>query len=135
VLLVLVVLLSAVGNVLLSVGMKHVGAVDIRSLGALAAAGAAAAISPAVWLGIGSLLLFFIAYLLLLSWADYSFVSPVTAFGYVLVPLLGWGLLGEQVSPLRWVGIAVICVGVGLVSGTPPRTTAPVPMLDEEEGR
>lgn len=119
----LVVLLSAAGNVLLSVGMKHVGAVDLRSVSALAAAAAATFGSPMVWLGIGSLVLFFVCYLLLLSWADYSFVSPVTAIGYVIVPLLGWSLLGEQVSPLRWSGIALICVGVALVSGTPPRTT------------
>lgn len=119
----LVIVLSAGGNVLLSVGMKQVGAVDLRSVPALVATAAATFASPLVWLGVLSLILFFVCYLLLLSWADYSFVSPVTALGYVIVPLLGWSLLGEHVSRLRWAGIALICVGVVLVSGTPPRTT------------
>jgi drug/metabolite transporter (DMT)-like permease len=119
----LVVVLSAGGNVLLSLGMKQVGAVDLRSIHALVATAVATFASPLVWLGVFSLILFFVCYLLLLSWADYSFVSPVTALGYAIVPLLGWSLLGEQVSWLRWAGIALICVGVVLVSGTPPRTT------------
>jgi drug/metabolite transporter (DMT)-like permease len=121
----LVVVLNAGGNVLLSVGMKQVGAVHLGSVSAVMATAAATFASPLVWLGVASLILFFVCYLLLLSWADYSFVTPVTAIGYVVVPLLGWSLLGEHVSALRWAGIALICVGVALVSGTPPRTTPP----------
>ena len=120
----LVVVLSSAGNVLLSVGMKKVGAVHVESIRSLAAAGLATAASPAVWLGVASLVVFLVCYLLLLSWADYSFVAPVTAIGYAVVPLLGWSLLGDHVSPLRWAGIGLICVGVALVSRTPPRTTA-----------
>lgn len=128
----LVVVLSSAGNVLLSVGMKQVGAVHVGSIASLVEAGLATAASPAVWLGVASLILFFVCYLLLLSWADYSFVAPVTAIGYAVVPLLGWSLLGDQVSGLRWAGIGVICVGVALVSRTPPRTTA-VAAADEAD--
>ena len=62
----------------------------------------------------------------LLSWADLSYVLPVTAIGYVLVALVGRLFLAEQISIKRWAGIGLIVAGVALVSlGTPPRTHKP----------
>jgi len=40
----------------------------------------------------------------LLSWADLSYVLPVTSVGYVLAALAGRLFLSEQVSPARWAG-------------------------------
>jgi len=79
--------------------------------------------SPLVWLGIASLLAFFIAYLLVLSFADYSYVQPASSFAYAVVALLGYFVLGEVVTPIRWLGVLVISLGVFLVTRTPPRTT------------
>ena len=53
--------------------------------------------------------------MLLLSWADLSYVLPVTAFGYVLNALLGRLFLGENVTPARWAGTLLIMGGVVLV--------------------
>jgi len=39
------------------------------------------------------------------------------------VALLGRFFLHEVVSPLRWAGIALLCLGVLIVGYTPPRTT------------
>jgi uncharacterized membrane protein len=58
-----------------------------------------------------------------LSWADYSYVMPAGAFGYALLTLLAVVFLHENVSPRRWVGVVLICVGVLLVGQTRPRTT------------
>jgi uncharacterized membrane protein len=58
-----------------------------------------------------------------MSWADYSYVMPAGAFGYALLTLLAVVLLHEQVSARRWVGVALICVGVLVVGQTKPRTT------------
>ena len=69
------------------------------------------------------LLLAFACAALVLSWADYSYVQPASATGYLFVALLGYLLLGEVIPRMRWVGVLVICVGVLLVGGTPPRTT------------
>jgi len=79
--------------------------------------------SGTIWLGIALLLTFFVAYMLVLSWADYSFVQPASAMAYAVVALLATLLLGEVVSPLRWAGIAVICAGVFVVGHTHPNTT------------
>ncbi|HEY6332378.1 MAG TPA: hypothetical protein VI756_23840 [Blastocatellia bacterium] len=42
---------------------------------------------------------------------------------YGVVALLGYLMLGESISLTRWLGIAVICLGVFVVGRTPPRTT------------
>jgi drug/metabolite transporter (DMT)-like permease len=114
---------GALGDVLLRKGMKQVGGITTWTLSALAQAFSRTFRTEDVWMGIGSLLLFFVAYLLVLSWADYSYVQPASATGYFFVALLGYLILGEVIAPMRWVGVLVICLGVLLVGGTPPRTT------------
>ena len=69
---------------------------------------------------------FFISYTVVLSWADYSYVQPASALTSGIVALLGRFVLGETVTPLRWAGIAIVCLGVLIVGHTPPRTTEPI---------
>jgi drug/metabolite transporter (DMT)-like permease len=125
ILILLMVLFGPLGDVLLRKGMKQIGAVPVGSPSALPGFFLQTFSSGMIWMGIGFLLLFFISYLLVLSWADYSFVQPASATGYAVVSLLGYLILGEVVTSLRWAGVAVICVGVFLVGRTPPRTTEP----------
>jgi drug/metabolite transporter (DMT)-like permease len=119
---VLTVLFSSGGNVLFSKGMKEIGEVSQWSAAVLAAVFLKVLASGWIWLGIGAQLLFLGSLLLVLSWADYSFVIPASAVGYAVVALLGHIFLGEAVSPARWVGIALICLGVALVGRTPTNT-------------
>jgi drug/metabolite transporter (DMT)-like permease len=112
------------GNVLLGKGMKHVGAVVMWPPSQLLHSGLKVFASTSIWLGISSLILFFLSYMLVLSWADYSFVQPASSLAYGVVALLGYLILGEAVSPLRWLGIAIICLGVFVISHTAPRTTS-----------
>ena len=81
---------------------------------------------PMVALGVLLLILWMAARMALLSWADLSYVLPVTAVGYVLVAIAGRVLLHEQITAKRWMGIGLIMLGVALVSGgTAPQTTRP----------
>jgi drug/metabolite transporter (DMT)-like permease len=81
---------------------------------------------PWVALGVVLLILWMMSRMTLLSWADLSYVLPVTAIGYVLVALVGHILLDEQIPAKRWAGIVLIVAGVGFVSlGTAPRTHSP----------
>jgi drug/metabolite transporter (DMT)-like permease len=111
------------GNVLLAKGMKHSGELAIWPPAALLHTALNVFASGSIWLGVASLITFFVAYMLVLSWADYSFVQPASSLAYGVVALLGYLMLGERVSLLRWAGIAVICVGVFVVGRTDPRTT------------
>ncbi|HLK62998.1 MAG TPA: hypothetical protein VKU19_06140 [Bryobacteraceae bacterium] len=79
---------------------------------------------PWVSLGVLLLILWMLSRMALLSWADLSYVLPVTSIGYVLVALAGRVLLNEQISYKRWAGIALIMAGVALVSGGSAPQTA-----------
>ncbi len=134
-----VVVFGPVGNVLLSKGMKSLGAAGgfapsnllhvISSLGA----------SSALWLGFACLVVSFASYMLVLSWADYTFVQPASAISYGVVALLGHLLLGEVVVPMAWAGVGMICLGVLIVTRTSPRTTrvpvAAVPLTGNPTGQ
>ena len=111
------------GDVFLADGMKKVGALNMQDPVAIFRFFVRAFSSGTVWLGVILLLAFFISYTLVLSWADFSFVQPASSLSYVIVALLGHFLLHEFVSPLRWAGIALLCMGVLIVGYTPPRTT------------
>jgi len=119
----IMVLAGPLGNVLLGKGMKTIGPVTATSPADVLHLLARVLTTGYIWMGIASLLTFFLAYMLVLSWADYSFVQPSSAFSYVVVATLSVVLLGEVVSPLRWLGIAVICLGVFVVGRTHPNTT------------
>lgn len=121
-LLALMVTFGSSGDVLLSQGMKQVGQLHSWAPGTAVAYFARAFDNGTIWLAIGLLMLFLISYMLVLSWADFSFVSPASAIGYVLVALMGYFFLGEHVPMTRWIGVGLICLGVFVVGGTHPTT-------------
>lgn len=121
--LLVMILAGPLGNIFLGKGMKHAGALALWPQSELLHTGLTIFGSPSIWLGITLRITFLISYMLVLSWADYSFVQPASSLAYGVVALLGMLMLGETVSPLGWVGIAIICLGVFVVSHTEPRTT------------
>ena len=123
ILLVLLVVLNSAGNFFFGLGMKRIGALQGWSRAALHSAFIAIFSNAWIWLGIVSMLLFLATLMLVLSWADFSYVLPATASMYAVVPLLGHFVLGESVTGLRWIGVALICLGVVFVGRTPPNTT------------
>jgi drug/metabolite transporter (DMT)-like permease len=123
ILIALIVLFGSAGNILLSRGMKQIGAVRMASARDLVRLFLEIFSNGWIWMGIAGLLLFLCCFMVVLSWADYSYVAPASATVYAVVPLVGHFLLGEKVAPLHWVGILIICVGVGLVRHTAPSTT------------
>jgi drug/metabolite transporter (DMT)-like permease len=123
VMILIMIIAGPLGNVLLGKGMQSVGTTTIASASDLLHVAGRIFATSAIWLGVASLLTFFVANILVLSWADYSFVQPASSMAYAVVALLSVFVLGESVSPLRWAGIAIICLGVFIVGRTNPRTT------------
>ena len=112
---------AAIGDSLLSRGMKQVGNISLHSLPDLVFP----ILDPWVALGILFLLAFFAAYMTALSWADLTYVLPATSLGYVLLALIAKFYLHEQVSTMRWLGIVLISAGVGFVTRGPALTRHP----------
>ena len=105
---IIVVLSNAFGNFFLDRGMHG------RTTHS-AADYVAAIFTPWVMLGVSLLILWLLTRMTLLSWADLTYVLPVTSFGYVASALLARFLLHEQISPQRWAGTVLIVAGTVLV--------------------
>lgn len=103
--------LVAIGEILLSAGMRQVGREGHEGFRMVLAAGA----SPLVWGGIVLSAVFFGMYLLTLSWADISYVMPFTALSYLFVAIMASYWLNEDVTPARWIGTVLIVIGVIII--------------------
>jgi len=113
-----VTVFAAAGDSMLSHGMKQTGNISLHHLPSVILA----VRNPWVAVGILLLLAFFASYMNSLSWADLTYVLPATSLGYVLLALVAKFALHENVSPMRWLGIALISGGVGFVAGGPALT-------------
>ena len=111
----LVITSQPLGNLSLTLGMKH-RALDspLDYLGAI--------FSPQVALGIVLLIVWLLSRMTLLSWADLSYVLPITSVGYIITTAIAQVVLHEQISPLRWSGTLLIVAGTALVGMTNANT-------------
>jgi uncharacterized membrane protein len=115
---IVVVLSNALGNFALATGMRNratASALDYL----------AAIFSPWVGTGIVLLIVWLLSRMALLSWADLSYVLPVTSLGYVANALIGRWFLNEQITPSRWAGTLLIVAGTVLVGLGVPRSQRP----------
>jgi uncharacterized membrane protein len=115
----IVILSNVLGDSILRYGMQHVG----NMVGRPPIAYIFALFNPWVALGVSLLVLWMLSHMALLSWADLSYVLPVTSVGYALVALSGRIFLHETVSVPRWAGIFLIVSGVLMVGRTEFNTT------------
>jgi drug/metabolite transporter (DMT)-like permease len=111
----LIIVPGTAGEMCMSHTMKTVGEVtDFRPLSILRSLGRAIGL-PWFWIGITMMAAGFFSLLGLLSVANVSFVFPATALSYAIGTLGGRLFLGEQVTPQRWFGVLLVCIGVTLV--------------------
>jgi drug/metabolite transporter (DMT)-like permease len=117
---------ATAGDSLLARGMKQLGNINVslHNLSGLLLA----ILNPWVAAGILLLLAFFACYISALSWADLTYVLPATSLGYVLVALIARFGFHEEISPTRWLGIALIAAGVGFVAVGPSVTPSRQPL-------
>ena len=120
----LMVVCANTGDLMLKRGMSQIGEVTISFSGLLHTF-VVTLHSGTIWLGILFLIGFTFSYMTAVSWADYSYVMPAGAFGYAIQTMLAVLVLHEVVTPRRWIGVAMICIGVLLVGQTKPNTTDP----------
>jgi len=108
-LIVLGVLLNAVAQICLKKGLQAAGGMQLAAgpllrmlLEPWVLAGLACyAVSVIVWLGA-------------LSLVQVNYAYPFLALGFLANALLAKAFLGEAMTPMRWVALTVIVIGVGL---------------------
>src|SRR5271154_6195368 len=104
----IVILSNAFGNFFLDRGMHgRVTTTPVEYVTAI--------LTPWVMAGISLLILWLLSRMALLSWADLSYVLPVTSLGYAASALMGRFFLHENISPHRWAGTLPIVAGTMLV--------------------
>ncbi len=109
---------GTIGDILLTKGMREIGDLSAMNLRGILNASLQALTSPKLILGTAMLAVFFFLWLAVLSWEDLSIALPMQALNYVLVAILAKYMLHEQVSPLRWTGIILVCIGVMLITSS-----------------
>ncbi len=76
---------------------------------------------------------FYFLFLAALSWTEVTVALPLTALEYGAAAVLSVVLLKEVVPPLRWAGIALVILGVVLISYASPPEGAGAAAVDGKE--
>jgi drug/metabolite transporter (DMT)-like permease len=104
------------GQILVRRGMQQVGSLEVWTPLELAAYFWQALTNPYVIGGTICNALFYFLFLAALSWTAVTVALPLTAIEYGFAALLAVVILKEQVPPMRWAGIALVLVGIVLIS-------------------
>ncbi len=107
---------AAVGQICVRQGMQQVGSLENYAPAALTGYVGQALINPYVIVGTALNAVFYFLFLAALSWADVTVVLPMTALEFGMAALLAVVVLHEAVPTLRWAGIALVILGVMLIT-------------------
>ena len=102
------IILAAVGQLILKIGMNKLGEFNLIKT----------FLSPTVILGLFFYGASLILWLMVLSKEKLSFVYPLVAFSYVVTVLMSKLILKEPVPSLRWVGLGAIIIGILIIAKT-----------------
>lgn len=81
--------------------------------------------SSLIWWAIILIIISFISWLYVLRYVPLTLAFPLSRVVDVLVPLSCWLVLGETISTRRWLGIALVVIGLAIVA-------KPVARLEEQ---
>lgn len=112
------VTLNAVAQILLKMAVSRRGAIGLHPR-ALFQAGYHLALNPWLWAGIVCYVVSLGVWLIALSRVSVNVAYPMLSLGYVMAAVLAWIFFGERLSPVQMTGIAVIILGVYLLTRTP----------------
>ena len=109
------VLLNAGAQLLLKAGTNSVGVFEF-SRDNIVPIGWKLATEPHIVGGLGCYVISVVVWVMALSRVEVSIAYPLLSVGYVVNAVAAWYLFGEAVTPMRLAGIAIIIVGVWVVT-------------------
>jgi len=107
---------GAVGDIFLTQGMKSSGDISAMGFRQIVETVIKCLTNWRLILGTTMQAIYFGLWLAVLSWEDLSVALPMQALSYIVVAFLAQWYLGEHVSPMRWAGICLICIGVAMIT-------------------
>ena len=108
--------IAVAGQIILKIGINHIGVVNFSNLDALKQLFFGVIKSPLVISGLFLYVISAAIWLVVLSAVDLSFAYPFIGFTYVMVLVLSKFILKEDVNPIRWAGALIVTVGVIVIS-------------------
>jgi uncharacterized membrane protein len=116
---------ESTGVVLLKKGMTQIGEVRAINAGEIGRVVKAGVTNTQILLGVFFEALFFLCLLILMAKSDISFLWPLTGLSFVFATFAAMLFLNEQVSFVRWAGVAFIMIGAALISYSEHSKPAP----------
>lgn len=110
------ILLSTLGQFVLKTGAKQLGQVGVEDANRGLQVAWSAATNPWIIGGLGCYVLGAAIWIVVLTRVPLSWAYPILALNQVLILLVAYTFLGEQVNAMRWAGVLLIISGVFLVS-------------------
>jgi len=104
------------GQILLKLGLNKIGSVNVNTLAGLGHLFSGIIKSPMVLAGLFCYVFSAAIWLVVLSAVELSFAYPFIGLTYVLILFISKFVLRENVNPIRWVGAAIITIGVVVIS-------------------
>ena len=109
------ILLATSGQLLLRAGMERVGEITEVGAGEILPLVGRVLTTWQVPTGLGLFGLSSVFWLVTLSRVELSVAYPVVSFGYVLILVFSYVVLGERPGALVWLGAAMIVVGIATI--------------------
>lgn len=107
------VILGVIGQMFMKVGMNQLGKITAREIFSTKLFSVLSnkfVFTGVVFYGVASIL-----WLSVLSMEEVSYIYPLIGSGYILVAILSWVFLKENVTLMRFVGIILISMGAYMI--------------------
>jgi multidrug transporter EmrE-like cation transporter len=111
------VFLNAIAQLALKQGMRQIGHFEFTP-GVLWDMSWRIGTNPYVVFGLACYVISVAVWLLALSRVDVGFAYPMLSVGYIVTAIAAYYAFGEALTPVRIAGIAVIMIGVFMISRT-----------------
>ncbi len=126
---------ESAGVVLLKKGILHIGGANSYAVAEILRVMKAGAVNPQILLGVFFEAVFFGCLLVLMGKSDISFLWPLTALSFVFATFAAIWFLGESVSPVRWIGVALIMAGAACISYSEHVKEKPAPPVQSSAAK
>jgi len=114
-LLVVSVVFATAGQLTLKAAMDSIGRIGTAQVTDFGQTIGRAIREPKLWIGLALFGFSALFWLVVLSRVNLSIAYPVVGFSYIVVVAMSRWLFHEHVPALRWVGVAIIAIGIALV--------------------
>ena len=113
--LVVSVVFAVAGQFTLKSAMNEVGRIGASEIAAAGDTIVRTLKEPRLWLGLTLFGISALFWLVVLSRIDLSVAYPFVGLSYIIVVLFSRLFLHEQVTGLRWLGVAIVATGIAII--------------------